>query len=282
MSKGKVRSADPPSWKKVNLPPESIDTDFSSCCANSEVIESPIDAFYSNIGDVLRLGMPDDLDESRTLGRLLALGIVTGAESYFRSLFSALISLCPLVRERVSEQMVPLGALDYYGAEKADMGLFEGVSFASESEIKKRSNSLLGFTWKPESSLGVALRGYDVVCHIRHASVHSHGVLSRGNAKAIGLDKAVSGSEVILDFPHLQKIALICTNVIREYNSQLHAATIDKWIKHKILKGAWSEDRDLVAGAFVLFRSKIDNISPRDSYRYYMPLRSIILKRWNE
>lgn len=124
-------------WEGVNESPDSVDDDFSACCVNSRISGSPIDVFHENIGEVLKFGIPDDLSWSPTLGRLLTLGLVTGTEAYFRSIFLGMISVCPLTRERVADQMVPLGALDYYGAEQIGMGLFEGISFAGEGRSKE-------------------------------------------------------------------------------------------------------------------------------------------------
>ncbi|MFE2131665.1 hypothetical protein ACFW9X_00170 [Streptomyces sp. NPDC059466] len=276
--KHKVNSS--AAWERVNLPPETTDTEFSACCVKSEAGDSPIDAFYGSLGDVLRLGLPDNLAKNDTLGRLLALGIVTGTEAYFRSIFLGLINTCPLVREKVADQLIALGAVDYYGPSKLGMGLFEGVSFASESEIKKRSGTLLGFSWQPNSSLGIALSNFDVVCHIRHASVHSHGVLSRGNAKALGLKSKEETTQIVLDFAHLQKIALICTSAVREFNLMLYKATVEKWVQNNFLVGAWSADKDLMRRAFDLFRSRVDGTSPRDAYRSYQALQPIIRQRW--
>ncbi|MHB9758513.1 hypothetical protein ACYBSK_29380 [Streptomyces sp. BYX5S] len=267
-------------WEKVNLPPESTDTKFTTCCVKAEANNSPIDAFYGSLGDVLRLGLPEELSRNDTLGRLLALGIVTGTESYFRSIFLGLINTCPIVREKVADQMIAMGAVDYYGASKLGMGLFEGVSFASESEIKKKSNTLLGFSWQPNSSLGIALANFDVVCHIRHASVHSHGVLSRGNARALGLSKKEETTQIILDFAHLQKIALICTSAVREFNLTLYKETIEKWIKGNLLRGNWDTDKQLMNNCFELFRSRTDGTSPRDAYRAYLALQPAIRQRW--
>ncbi|GHD38455.1 hypothetical protein [Streptomyces galbus] len=268
-------------WERVNLPPETTNAEFSACCVKSETGDSPIDAFYGNLSDVLRLGLPDALAKNDTLGRLLALGIVTGTESYFRSIFLGLINTCPLVREKVADQLIALGAVDYYGPSKLGMGLFEGVSFASESEIKKRSGSLLGFSWQPHSSLAIALNNFDVVCHIRHASVHSHGVLSRGNAKALGLRSREETTQIVLDFAHLQKIALICTSAVREFNLMLYKATVEKWVQNRILVGAWSADKVLMRSAFDLFRSRVDGTSPRDAYRSYLALQPLIRQRWS-
>lgn len=266
-------------WDAVNESPDSVDDDFSACCVNSNISGSPIDAFYENTGEVLKLGIPKELSGSPTLGRLLTLGLVTGTEAYFRSTFLGMITVCPLTRERVADQMVPLGALDYYGVEQIGMGLFEGVSFAGEAEVKKRSNSLLNFSWAGTGSLGVALKNFDAVCHIRHASVHSQGLLSRGNARALRIQPSAAASHVVIDFSHLQKIALICTSLVRAYNSELFRTTIDKWVAEKVLTGSWADDRRIFTALVKQFVSQVDSVGPGTANSRYKALLPTIAKR---
>ncbi|WP_385629455.1 hypothetical protein [Streptomyces sp. SudanB135_2055] len=179
----------------------------------------------------------------------------------------------------MADQMVPLGALDYYGAEKIGMGLFEGVSFAGEAEVKRRSSTLLNFSWPATGSLGVALSSFDSVCHIRHASVHSQGMLSRGNARALRVQPAAAASQVIVDFAHLQKIALICMSLVRAYNSELFKVTVEKWISEKVLTGAWADDRKIFTSLCALFVSDVDAVGPKTANARYKALLPKIAKR---
>ncbi|MEU6767107.1 hypothetical protein ABZ916_31960 [Streptomyces sp. NPDC046853] len=277
MSNAAVKLAS--SWGAVNDSPDSVDGDFSACCVSSTLTGSPIDAFYGNTGEVLKLGIPSDLANSPTLGRLLALGLVTGTEAYFRSIFLGMLNACPLARERSADQMVPLGALDYYGADQIGMGLFEGISFAGEAEVKKRSAALLNFSWPATGSLGVALKAYDAVCHIRHASVHSQGLLSRGNARALSIQPTVAMKQVVVDFAHLQKIALVCTSLVRSYNGELFNATVEKWISDKYLKGSWADDRKAFTGLSKIFVSQVDSVGPKTANARYKMLLPSIAKR---
>ncbi|MEV5530580.1 hypothetical protein [Streptomyces prunicolor] len=267
------------SWESVNDSPDSVDDDFSACCVKSTVTGSPIDAFYENTGEVLKLGKPEELANSPTLGRLLALGLVTGTEAYFRSIFLGMLTVCPLTRERSADQMVPLGALDYYGAEQIGMGLFEGISFAGEAEVKKRSSALLNFSWPATNSLGVALKGYDAVCHIRHASVHSQGLLSRGNARALKIQPTISMNQVVVDFVHLQKIALVCTSLVRSFNGELFKTTVEKWVSEKFLTGSWGDDRRMFTALSKLFVSQVDSVGPKTANARYKLLLPTIAKR---
>ncbi|MEU3493953.1 hypothetical protein ABZ747_10765 [Kitasatospora cineracea] len=267
------------SWEIVNEAPDAVDDDFSACCNQSPQAGCPIDSFYENTGEVLKLGIPQSLNDSPTLGRLLSLGLVTGTEAYFRSIFLGMLAFCPLTRDRAADQMIPLGALEYYGAQKIGMGLFEGISFAGEAEIKKRSGTLLNFQWQGTSSLGVALANFDVVCHIRHASVHSQGLLSRGNARALKIRQATGESEVVIDFVHLQKIALICTSLVRSYNSELFKATVEKWISEKVISGSWTDDKKIFTDLTRLFSSELDSMGPRTANARYKEILPRIAKR---
>lgn len=276
MSKG---SGTPYAWETVSNPPEPVVLDLSSCCQPVRPIGSAIDGFYSTTSQTLTLGTPDLLRENVTLGRLLVLGLVTGVENYFRTVLLGVTSICPLSRDAISDQMIALGAVDYYGAEQAALGLFEGISFASEAEIKKRTKQILGLTFSDTDSLGVALSNYERICHMRHASVHSQGVLNRGNARALGIPRRDVPLHLVIDLAHLHLAAKACVSAVRAYNDFAYKGILQRWITHKILVGAWDIDKKYFGPLYELFYSAIDNPCPKNVYHAYRPFQANVLKR---
>ncbi|MEV4079542.1 hypothetical protein AB0J43_04520 [Nonomuraea fuscirosea] len=266
-------------WEKVNLPPEAVLLDVTRCCHPVRHNESAIDSFYENQAETLRLGNPTALADSSTLGRLLILGLVTGVEAYFRNVLHGATTFCPLVRQAISEQMIALGAVDFYGADQAALGLFERVSFAGGEEIKKRTKAMLGLPIADNSSLGAALDAFDIVCHMRHASVHTQGVLSRGNAQALGIFNNRTQIHLVVDLPHLHMAAKACMGVVRAYNLFAYQGILQRWLNERILTGVWKTDKSYFAPLYKLFRSETDAIGPASAYSTYKLFRPAIVAR---
>jgi len=261
----------PARWEVVNSTSGAMYFDCSRACVPVTTIGSPIDVFIDGVAETLKLGQPGDLASSDALGRLLILGLVTSAEGYFRDVLLGLTSVCPLAQEKIADQLIALGALEFYGAHDAARGVFEGVSFASETEVRKRTEQISGATWKKTDSLGVALSNFEKVCHMRHAAVHTKGVLNRGNAKALGL--ALAGGRQMhlsVDVPHLHQAARACTNVVRDYNTVVYRHTLRRWLDQKVLSGTWAKDKRRFTAAFDLFRCKTDSVAPPSAYAAYL------------
>ena len=268
-------------WKNVNRTEQQVTIDASGCCvplARNNL--SPIDEFYDSIGEILRLGDPGALANSVALGRLLTLGIVTVTEAYFRAIIATVVDLCPLARECASDQQIAYGALDFYGVTELSLGLLEGISFAAVSELTKATRRILGIDLSANRSLAAALESYDKVCSMRHAVVHEHGRLNRGNAATLDV-RPRSGSSlcIAMDFPSLQVAASACTNVVRAYNTFLRETVVLRWVKSRLLNGNWQADKKLFESGFRAFRSTIDSTAPRTAYLAYLSVRPGIVAR---
>jgi hypothetical protein len=272
--------SDPAKWQTVNAAPDAMSLDMSRCCAPATRSGSAIDQFYDTVSHVLTLGDPQQLTASATLGRLLLLGVMTATESYFRDILFGVVVTCPIARESISDQTVPFGASEYYGPERIALGLFEGVSFASKSEVEKKSQQIAGVKWTPQSSLGAALANYEQVCHVRHAATHAHGVLNRGNARALGvLERRGQSLQVVIDLAHLHSAARACTSLVRAYNNEVYNGILKRWLDRNLLKGSWIDDKSLFGSLFELFRSKQDAVSSSTAYNAYVSFRPRILAR---
>lgn len=266
-------------WSNISGPPVATTLDVSACCQPIQPKGSPIDAFLDAAAHTLQLGQPADLQNSPTLGRLLVLGLVTAVEGYVRDLLFGVISICPLSRREVEDQVVAFGALEHYGASELARGIFEGSSFASESEIKKRTKQICSITWSDTDSVGVALANFEKVCHMRHAAVHAEGILNRGNARALGVETLGKQFHIVIDLPHLHRVAQVCINFVRAYNLRVYEGMIHRWLGRQLLTGAWSDDKSYFEPLYRLFRCDSDGLSSKNAYIAYCSLQPIIVRR---
>lgn len=268
-------------WQNVNRPEQQVTIDAWACCTQVGPTNlNPIDTFYESIGEVLRLGSPSALGASDALGRLLTLGIVTVTETYFRSIITAVVRLCPLSREFASDHQIAYGALAFYGEKEISLSLLEGVSFSGDSEIAKATKKILGFDTSNNRSLTAALETYNRVCTMRHASVHDHGRLNRGNAKTLDVHPAPGHSLCIkMDFSGLQTAASACTSVVRAYNAFLWGSIVPRWINNRLLGGIWQSDKKLFEPMFKVFASTIDATAPTRAYEAYQYIKPAIAAR---
>lgn len=271
----------PQGWHSVNRPEQAVIIDAASCCHPvTKDSLNPIDAFYGSIGEVLQLGGPQALAANETLGRLLILGIVTTTETYFRSVIAGIIKICPLAYDSASDQPIAFGALDFYGTAEIGHSLLEGISFTSTSEVRKATKSILGLDITNDKSLVAALESYSQVCSMRHAVVHDHGRINRGNAKVLNVrPRAGQSLRLIVDLPSLHTAASSCTSAVRAYNSFVWKSSVQRWIDYRVLRGTWQVDRDYFKPMFDLFRSSIDDIGSSNAYRAYLSIRPGILRR---
>jgi hypothetical protein len=219
--------------------------------------------------DVLRLGRPDELEASELLGRLLLLGLVSGVEGYFRHVFSRLVKICPICRVTAAEQQVTLGALDYYGWEHAEHGVFDRSSFASHKGVEEWTRKMTGFSIPKGSDVHAALVEFDKICHLRHAAVHAQGALGSGNVRQIGLEHT-RRVIVTLDFPSLHRAGAACHVAVRTFNRWLYEAVVTRWHISGKLTRVWTEDRLAFDPLYHLFRSDRDAVGPvqaKDAYK---------------
>lgn len=262
-----------PGWLCVCEPEVAVQlagADFSAEFESAP--SSPIDDYYAYVEHLLTLGSEAALEDSPTLGRLLLLGLVSGVESYFRSVIAAVVRICPLCRVGAADQLIPLGAIDYYGTEALELGLFDAASLAGATELRKRTHALLGIDLNSQASASAALSEFDKVCHLRHAAVHARGTLGRGNAVALALSADDGRRALQVSFASLQQAGLACHSMVRAYNRVVYRKTIERWIAKDVLVGTWSQDKTRFKPLFELFRSQRDDVAPTNAYQAHRSL----------
>lgn len=262
-------------WKVVCKPEETNHLDAKDFCVpTASTRSSPIDSFYVYTRALIPLGVRESLSSDEHLGRLLLLGLVSGTEDFFRSLLAGLIEVCPLTFDRASDLQLSLGATRYYGDERIGLGVLEGVTFSTSGEIAKWSKRIAGVTWSEKDSLHQAVDQFEAVCHLRHACVHSRGELSRGNARALGVD--ADRAAVRVDFGEFHTAVKIAYSLVRAYSRHVFPRVVQSWLGAGLLTTNWATDREKFTPLFELFRSRSDGVGPSTAYHAHMALRPAI------
>lgn len=263
-------------WQEICETETASTIDGTLFCADvASARQSPIDDYYEYVEHLLTLGDEQALLDSETLGRLLMLGLVSGVETYLRSLIAELLRVCPISRDAVATQLIPFGSIDYYGAEGPEKGLFDGISLAGADEVRKASRKLLGVDLGNGGSINAALAEFDKLCHLRHAAVHARGSLGRGNAAGLGLTIGGSAPTLCLTLPTLHRAGIVCHSTVRAYNRFIFVETVHRWIGAGRLSGVWVNDEAVFKPLYFLFHSTRDGVGPGTAYNCFRSVASM-------
>jgi len=222
--------------------------------------EAPIDIFYKETKELIRTATPEFLQNHPRIGPLMAVGIVSETENYFRNLFSEIINLCPLSKEKAADQNVNLGSILWYSKDSIGRGAFENISFADAKSIISCSKKYIAFNIDVNSDLNNILYEYDKVCEMRHAIVHSGRILAGKNALKLKIDTTDDIIKINIGYPELQEITSICTTLVACYNIELFEKITERWaVKWRQLP-FWTIDREhnLFKTIWSIFYSKND------------------------
>jgi hypothetical protein len=269
-----------PLWRSICSPEQFAQFNAINYCEESRPGKlSPIDDVLLYFRSVLPLGTKEDLETNDVLGRILLLGLVSGSELFFRMLLARIIKLCPLTRRFAADQMLSLGAVDFYAPEDLGLGLMENVSFATEGELLKTTRKLTGFEWNAsKTSVGAAISQFEQLTQLRHSAVHAGGELGVRNLSAIGLT-ATSRQRLVIRFSALQEAGEICVNAVRAYNRFMHQSICERWIAGRKFSGEWSSDRVLFGRLCAVFCSRDDLLGGnRYKRKLYSSLVPSVLK----
>lgn len=256
-------------WTRVNQPEQATRIVPAQCCSKrAQETATPIDVYLRHARHVLTLGSAPALTSSKTLGRLLLLGLVTGVETYFRNVLSGVLRICPLATVAAGDQMISYGSVRYYRSGELEAALFENVTFSSAKEVRRVTERVVGIDVGKGSSLVAAITEFERVCHLRHASVHAHGLLTSANASVIDVPDELVPAAVDLELSGLHEVARVCHSVVRAYNQELYGLLLQRWVDRGLLSGTWGRDRHRFSRLHALFSSIEDGVgvSARDAY----------------
>lgn len=195
---------------------------------NPEGAASPIDVYWARISETLSYGTVDELSDNDFIGRLLLLGVVAAAESYFRSILSIVMEICPLAQAGAHEKAINLGGLLWHGKSGFSRSAFDNYSFASSKELKKAAKDFVGFDLSPADFQDV-LTDFDKICHLRHGIVHGDGLLPGRNAVQLDIPRFAQPVRITIRYSHLQEVADCVSSLVSLFNRKLFELLCQRW-----------------------------------------------------
>lgn len=237
--------------------------------ANTEC--SPIDEFVINLYAINRLYLGAEAREeySPMLGSLVYLGMVSAAESYFRSLLRRLILTDHVCISNASNRMVSYGAVLHHSDDLLPEALLEGISLASTKNVASELRTLCNITQMGKDGgvpnhLQLLFENFESICQIRHCGIHRFGKLGSQQALKLGIANHAPLLEkpLALSVAHLQDIAEALEALVRGVNSHCFADIIKR--THKAGPGgrdktlypeAWEMDFDADSARFMRYYS---------------------------
>ena len=198
---------------------------------------SPIDEFVANLYGINRLYLQADSRGEYTpiLGSLVYLGMVSAAESYFRSLLRRLIIADPVCQSNASSRPLTYGAAVHHEQSLLPEALFEGVSMASTKNVAYELKSLCGVTQMTKDGgvpthLNLLFDNFESICQIRHCGIHRFGKLGSQQALRLGIGAHIPLLEkpLKLSVSHLQDVAEALEALILGVNSYCFADIIKR------------------------------------------------------
>ncbi len=243
---------------------------------------SPISDYFTHTrGLIVRFVRPEFSADVEALS-LLLLGVVSAAEFYFRSILVQSLDVCPYAMKQAERVQVPLGSLAYYGTKTRALGLsvFEHKSLAGSAEIKAELQRLLGIAAPASSSVSAALNGFDTLCELRHAAIHTRGYVSSKAASDLGvsmssLHRICFSQSVVFDLTKLSH------NAVRSFNRFVFESLLDRWIAKKYLVGTWRSDKGKFSKLFMMFSYPDENLFGGDIAKAYKKVQPSIVARMN-
>lgn len=250
-----------------------VGTPFADTVAlfNCDYVEdsvSAIDIFIKNCKEINKLWAASAVI-SPEFGRLLLLGYVSAVESFFRTVFRAIINTDAKARSDVLSYVVPYGAVLYHKKDTVAEALLEGYSFAGDKDIRSAFSKFLGVSNLPES-IKIMLIEYEKICQLRHCCVHRFGKLGTQNGIVLGLEQhsVVLEKPLSLDKQKLGDMASWLMSFVKAMNNHMFRTLLERSTCEKNqYKQNWSwsytKDRMIFGRLYKIFRTSEDtNPSP--------------------
>lgn len=235
--------------------PRTTLADWSSCLSEESGASgeggSPIDEFYAKhegltaLGGLIGPSLRDEL--APVLADQLLLGYVSATELYFRRLLAATAKLCPEVRRLARDVEIAFGALDFYPRDAIEYSLTEKLTLTEQGKVRNLLESRFGVAVNRHPDLERAIEQFETLCNLRHALVHSAGIVNSRNAKNLGHESKRAVCRVRLRPAELQLAASVCMDLVRAAHDEVGKNVFWGWVRTGYLKGNRSQDRGRVA-----------------------------------
>lgn len=190
---------------------------------------SPVHVFFKETERLNKKGSPDFFAENSELSSFLVVALASHTENYFRSLFSALLMVCPVSQVKASARDMKLGSAIWHRVGKLERGAFEHFSFASADNIIDTLSRYFDIRLDEKSDPYPLLQQFDSLCELRHAIVHSGGLVSGKNALRLQMPKSRAPMRVNISFDRFQEASMMCTALICSINIDLFKRFSERW-----------------------------------------------------
>jgi hypothetical protein len=199
-------------------------------------------------------------------------------ESYFRTIFRVVINNDQKAKSDAHTYTVPFGAVLYQGKDTIAEALLEGISFASEENIRKAFNKFLEISSLPDDIKTILLE-FEKICHMRHCCVHRFGKLGAQNGIALGLEAHSKALEkpLAISKPSLEDMASWLMSFVKTINNFMFRTLLDRSAndknEHRIeWKWVYKKDRAKFNRLYMLFCTTRDGVvspQPEDLYERF-------------
>ena len=190
---------------------------------------SPIDQYLTATESLLKIGNPSFFSDHPALAGQMLVALVSETESYFRDLFSRLLLVCPVSQNRAALRDVKLGSVIWYRTGQLERGAFEHFSFASSDNIIDTLRKYFDIQIDEKSDPYALLQQFDLLCELRHAAVHSGGLISGKNALKLQLVRTELSVALSVDFQRFQEVTELCTSLVCSMNIELFKKFGERW-----------------------------------------------------
>ena len=201
----------------------------SYAAKNPSDTASPIDHYLTATETLLKRGDPTFFSTHPELGGLLLVGVISHAENYFRDVFARLLLVCPISQVKSAQRDMKLGSVIWHRSGRLERGAFEHFSFASSDNIIEILGRYFDVQLDQKSDPYALLQQFDLLCELRHAIVHSAGLVSGKNAMKLQLSRTKSNLCVNVDFQRFQDATGLCTALVCSMNIELFKRFGERW-----------------------------------------------------
>lgn len=248
-------------WKKViSASPSTVQIrDIQRYMTTNISPMSPIDYFYTERNELLRAIAPNSSNQNSSLNPLVLVGFIALTENYFREIFSGVIKLCPTAKTKSGSKSLNL-ATAWFGYGDLEKGAFENTSFADIKNIRKSLKELCNCDIDDAGQISAPLLEFEKLCELRHAIVHSAGLLAGKNASNLKLSRSERPVKISIGYGEVQEVAEVCTALVCSVNLELFQKLSSRWLH------SWPNDAEYQGGnlnkvfkkIWQLFYSEID------------------------
>ena len=241
---------------------------------------NPITEYFATANNLARkITRSEHANDSEILG-LLLLGVVSGAEFYFRSVLGATVNICPLCKQNTELLQVPIASFDFYEGSgySSALGTFEHESLADARKIRNECKRFTGFELGEDSSVAKAIQDFEILCELRHCLVHASGFAGLKACRTLGAEQR-SLQKLVIDQRQAFELMKLSHNAVRAFNRFLADSILNRWVDRDVFTGKWKSDKPRFSAVVEAFWIKGEDQYGAIAWNAYRPFQKAVLAR---